>query len=91
MLGPHVQRLLPARVASGRQFGQLKRQLLLAYQRDWSGTHSRIVCFAEKLRRRYPDCRRYRFYHALVGSTPSEAQDRDDFPNNEIAAFVASL
>ena len=68
-----------------------KQRLAIAYERDWKGTHLRIVSFAAKLKKQYPDCRRYRLYHALVGSTPSQTHNRNDFPNGEVAKFVATL
>ena len=73
------------------QSEELRRRLITAYERDWHGTHHRVVRLAERLRSQYPDWQQYRYYHVLIGSTPRHHHDFDDFPNGEVAGFLSLL
>ena len=70
---------------------RLKQQLAWAYRCDPDGTREQVARFAEGRRRKYSDWYRYRYYHVLLGSIPTVRQDREDFPNGEVAAFVGLL
>jgi hypothetical protein len=48
--------------------------------------------FAMKLKKRYPDCRKYRAFHQLIGSSPPEDALSGDFEGEDsIEAFLKSL
>lgn len=68
-------------------------QLLLrqAYCRNLLETNRRICAFVRQLRGVYADCERYRYYHLLVGSTPTARSRELDFPRAEVEHFLESL
>ncbi len=48
--------------------------------------------FVDNLKKKYPDCEKYRFYHLFVGSTPWEDCPKFDFPGEDsIEKFIESL
>lgn len=70
---------------------QLVTRLRQAYCRDLIETNERICRFVKRLRAAYPYCERYRFYHLLVGSTPTADCSDCDLPAREIERFVEAL
>lgn len=57
-------------------------------------TWNRILAFVQRLRERHPDLRRYRVYHALIGSTvPKDAEMiEEDFKGDDsVELFLESL
>lgn len=55
--------------------------------------YGRMVKFARKLQSKYPDVKRRKLYHAMIGSSVEEMYDIDeDFPGEDsIVTFLENL
>ncbi len=54
--------------------------------------YDECVSFAKKLLEKYPDARKYKLLHLLIGSTPSDDVTKFDFPGEDsIETFIRSL
>ncbi len=73
--------------------GKLKDEVL--GQMDILEFHEKMVAFAKKLQKNYPDVSQYRCYHKLIGSTlPEDAQNiiEEDFEGDDsVAGFLEGL
>jgi len=54
--------------------------------------YSRIFEFSKYLEEKYPDCKKYRLFHVLIGSSIPKECDKSDFEGDDsILSFLDSL
>lgn len=57
--------------------------------------HEKMIVLAQRIRERYPDYMKYRYYHKLIGSTPVEEVfeyiDKDFEGDCSVIAFFEGL
>lgn len=54
--------------------------------------HNEILQFAQRIEEKYSDCRKYRLFHILIGSTVPSNCDKTDFEGEDsVNSFLDSL
>ncbi len=71
----------------------LRQRLSVFYKKKGArAAYEYVTIFARTLQERYPQCREYRLYHLLIGSTPMGECNYFDFDNEDsIEKFINTL